>query len=278
MQPIKPIFTALFCAAVLAYSATASAALGNAKSGLEAAGKVDLDGFGAGAPQSSKIETETDLPFDRSIVTVADAQPGLYDYFASADVGNLALKVAGSLTNSGGSTLSGVEVGLLRATSEVRDVITLTTTRTDSFDVTLELIVNGNITAGAGSSASANSVLQFGTDPGTNSFDSNRYGVGAISDTLSITKTVSGSEINMDFQAFLSFSVGQVAAGDTVTGELNNTAIIKLILPQGVTVTGSQSGTFGVPIPTPVPEPETFALMTAGLALLLGATFKRRRR
>lgn len=278
MQPIKPILTALFCTAVLACSTTASAALGNAKSGLEAAGKVDLDGFGPNAPQSSKIDTEIDLPFDQSVVTVADAQPGLYEYFASADVGNLALKVAGSLTNSGASDVSDVEVGLLRASSEVRDIITLTTTRTDSFDVTLELIVNGNIAAGAGSLARANSVLQFGTNPGTNSFDGNLYGPGAISDTLSITKTVSGSEINMDFQAFLSFSVLQVAAGDTVTGELNNTAIIRLILPQDVTVTSSQSGTFGVVIPTPVPEPQTFLMMAAGILLLIGAGVARRRR
>ena len=143
--------------------------------------------------------------------------------------------------------------------------------------MTLELIVNGSITAGAGSSASANSVLQFGLDPGTNTFDSNLYGVGPISDTLSVTKTVSGTEINMDFAAFLSFVVREVAPGDTVTGLLNNTAFIKLTLPQDVIVTSSQSGTFGVPIPQPVPEPQTLVLVAAGLVLLAGARFRRQR-
>lgn len=278
MQPIRPLFVILLFAATSLPAGTANAALGNAKSALEATGRVDLDGFGPAAPISFETDAEVDLPLDRSIVTVADAQPGLYEYFASADIGNLALKVAGSVTNGGSSEIAGFEIPMLVATAEVRDVITLSTTRTDSFDVTLELIVDGSIAAGAGSTAFANSLLQFGTDPGANSFDSNIYDVGAISDTLSITRTVSGSEINMDLVAFLSFSVFQVAAGDTVTGELNNTALIRLIVPQDVTVASSQSGTFGVVIPTPVPEPQTFLVMAAGIVLLIGAGAGRRRK
>lgn len=276
MKVFKQIVIASCCAAALACAGSASAALGSAESGLEAIGGVDLDGLG-GAPGSFSIETEVDLPFDRSIVDVGDAVPGTYEYFASADVGNLALKVKGSLTNSSASALSDLEVGLLAASAEVRDVITLTTARTDSYDVTMELVVTGGIAAGDGSDARANAFLDFGPNPGSNLTDSGSYGVGAILDTLSVTRTVTGSNVSLDFTAFLSFRVLSVEAGDTVVGQLNNTAFIKLILPDDVTVASSQSGTFGVVIPTPVPEPETYAVMALGLALV-GFGFRRRMR
>lgn len=276
MKVFKQIVIASCCAAALACAGSASAALGSAESGLEATGSVDLDGFG-GAPGSFDIETEIDLPFDRSIVTVSDALPGTYEYFSSADVGNLALKVKGSLTNSSESNLSDPELGLLRASAEVRDIITLTTARTDSYDVTMELIVTGSIAAGEGSDGSANAFLDFGLATGSNGNDSGFYGTGLIADTLSVTRTVSGPEVDLDFTAFLSFRVLSVAAGDTVVGQLNNTAFIRLILPQDVIVASSQSGTFGVVIPTPVPEPETYAVMAVGLALV-SVGFRRRMR
>ena len=76
MRQLQHVLAVLLAGAVFMHAGAASAALGNAKSGLEAAGKVDLDGFEPGAPQSFKTDTEVDLPFDRSIVTVSDAQPG----------------------------------------------------------------------------------------------------------------------------------------------------------------------------------------------------------
>ncbi|MBP9118587.1 MAG: PEP-CTERM sorting domain-containing protein [Methyloversatilis sp.] len=79
----------------------------------------------------------------------------------------------------------------------------------------------------------------------------------------------------MEFEAFVSFTATRVPAGLTVSGDLSNTAFLKLILPQELTLVESGSGTFGVAIP--VPEPQVHALMLAGLAFV-GAVVARRKR
>jgi hypothetical protein len=63
-----------------------------------------------------------------------------------------------------------------------------------------------------------------------------------------------------------------------VLGELDGsdfgyTALLRLILPAGVSLTASESGTFGVPLP--IPEPQTYALMLAGFALLAFKALRR---
>ena len=94
-----------------------------------------------------------------------------------------------------------------------------------------------------------------------------------VQDTLSVTKTVSGPLVVLDIDALLSTSVFRVAPGDTVSGQLANTACLTLIVPSDVTITASDSGTFGVPIP--VPEPTTAVLSSLGLLLVLGIAKRR---
>jgi hypothetical protein len=77
----------------------------------------------------------------------------------------------------------------------------------------------------------------------------------------------------MEVEAFLSFNVLRVDPGVTVTGDLGSTAKLELVLPPGVSLVGSTSGTFAVPIP----EPRTYALMVAGL-LFVALTVRRRPR
>jgi len=64
----------------------------DATSGIEARGRVDVDGFAPTPPLSTHTESEVIQPFTRSVVSVADAQAGAFDYFASADIGTLALR------------------------------------------------------------------------------------------------------------------------------------------------------------------------------------------
>jgi hypothetical protein len=273
MTRTRHFLAALIAGSVAVYSAQAAALDSNLLSGLEARGLVDS--FGSGTPVSSLVDAETTLPFARSIVSVADSQPGLFAYSSSADIGLLELKVFGTLTNNTGAGVGNIEVPIMQVSAEVRDLITLESTLTTSYDVTLELAVNGSIvTSGGFANASANSLLELGPNPGLDAFDGALYPMGPISDTLSVTQTVFGPSVQLDLRALLSFNVHQLDAGATATGDLGNTAFLRLILPaQGVTLASSASGTFAVPIP----EPETYALMLAGLALV-GAAARRRHR
>ncbi len=269
MRPIDFLRIALMVSGVFVQAVAALALPFDATSGIEARGRADVDGFGSAPSLSNLTETEATQPFSRSVVSVTDSDAGLFEYFASADIGTLALRASATLTNSGPTDFFGSGTAILQAVAELRDIVTLTTTRTDPFDVTLQLVVNGSLAGGAGSQISANSVITLGAEGQLNTTDAARYAtIGQIQDTLSVTKTVSGSIVLLEIDALLSTTVLGVAAGDTVSGQLANTAFLSLILPSDVTITASDSGTFGVPIP--IPEPSTVLLSGLGLLLILG--------
>jgi len=250
---------------------SASALDSSVVSGMEARGSVDLDDFGPLPAISERIETIDTQPFPASSVSVADASPGFYSYSASADIGLLELKVMGSLTNTDSTPIQGLEIGALRSSAEVRDVLTVESSLPDPFEVTFEMIVHGDITGGG--NAMANAGIIFGEVDGIPGYDTGTYRMESIDDTLSVTRTVSGSSVDLAFTVGLGFRIFEVSPGATVTGDLGNTATFRLILPQGVTLADSASSTYAVQI-TPVPEPGTWAMMLSGLAMF-GARFRR---
>ena len=73
------------------------------------------------------------------------------------------------------------------------------------------------------------------------------------------------------------YGIYGLAAGATAFGDLSNTAHVRLILPEDVTIASSSSGTFGVPI-VPIPEPGSMMLSGAGLLLLAAVARKKMRR
>lgn len=242
---------------------------------IEALGRVDVDGFGGAPPTSLQTDSEQTPPFARSVVSVADGQAGFFAYSASADIGNLALRVTGSMTNDTSSDYGNREVPILSVTSQVLDVITLSSANSDPHDVTLQLEVDGSITStGGADSALANALLQLAPVGLASVTDSGSYGIGLVDDTLEVTRTFAGTSVDLALNAFLSFNVFTVDAGSTATGDLGNTAFLRLVLPQGVTVSNSASGTFAVPIP--IPEPQTWALWLGGLGGVLWAVRRRR--
>ncbi len=266
---------ALFTLTALPFvSGPAAAVLTGEISGLEATGRVDLDGFGPQPPVSNTLDTEF-APFARSIVSVSDTLPGVFSYAASADIGNQALRVAGSVTNGTASNLGEGEVAVLSASAQALDILTLTAEAPAvNVPVTMELIVNGVLSSGF---VRANSSLSFGVLGELNGSDFGSYSSGPVSDVLTVTRMISFSEqslnVSMDFNTRLLLAIMRVDPGQTVSGDLGNTALLRLILPAGVSLTASESGTFGVPLP--IPEPQTYALMLAGFALL---AFKAMRR
>jgi hypothetical protein len=235
------------------------------QTGLEVTGTVDLDSFGPLPPLSAQQQSVVTLPLPVSQLLIADSSPGVFSYSSSADIGLLQLKVFGSLSNSAASPLGNGETAVMQVRSEVRDVLTLSAATADPYIVSFELDVDGAVT-GSGQ-ALANAFLDFGVLGGAHGTDSGAYSFGLINDTLIVSRQVSGTTVDVDFTAWLNFSVTRVNAGSTVTGALDNTATMRLVLPAGVTLSNSASGTFGVPIPA-IPEPATWALWLAGLAMM----------
>jgi PEP-CTERM motif len=254
--------------ALLAASPLAAQALEpSVETGLEVIALVDLDSFGPLPPLLSQQQSVSTLPLPVSQIKISEGAGGVYIVRSSADIGLLELKVYGNVTNSSSTDVGNRETSVMTVRSEVRDVLTLNAATTDPYIVSFELDVSGAIvssSSGSGS-AQANAFLDFGLLGGPHATDTGTYFFGLIDDTLTVSREVSGATVQMDFTAWLNFNVTQVDAGSTVIGTLDNTATMRLILPPGVTLGSSASGTFGVPIP-PIPEPATWALMLAGVA------------
>lgn len=274
------------CAAVLASvlgaAAPAASALLREDTGLEASGLVDPDGrLRPGVPLSTLSEREILVPFPRSVVGVADAAAGVFDYSAEADIGLQTLKVFGQMTNASAQTQVGDGLPILNTFAQIRDVLTLTTALPGKQLVTLSLDVDGLISNDPSNPLRplANASLFFGPVGGTLANDLNSYsgdptGSLTIDDTLSVTLEIEGPSTQVMLDAQLAFSIFMLLPGETATGALHNTAFLRLTLPSGVTLASSNSGTFGEVIPTPVPVPGALLPLTATCAALA----RRRRR
>lgn len=149
---------------------------------------------------------------------------------------------------------------LINVSAQAKDVLALTAPVAGTYSVTLMLEIDGTLTPTAtAGQVIANSSVSFGLlVGGLNDTDANIYQTpGAFNDVLTVTKNVTfaqdGATVQMDFDTFISFNAFAVPANTTVAGDLSNTASLTLVLPSAVTLTGSESGTFGVP-----PEPSTY--------------------
>jgi len=235
-----------------------------AASEIEASGYTDLDGDFVLENVMRDLEPAIpNTPFARSIVGV-ESSGSNYAYSASSDIGLLELKAFAQIDNTGDTTGQNLEIGIVNAFAELDDEITLESLSLDPYDVTIELAVEGLLSFDGGDGL-AQAQLNFGPNPGFDGFDSRFWTTSQlISDTLSVTQTFTGN-VTADVGALLLVRINDADPGAILTGELSNTATLRLILPAGVTVSGSASGTFNEVI-APIPIPGALPLFASGLA------------
>ena len=188
--------------------------------------------------------------------------PG-FSYAASSDIGTGELKAFGQVINNTGDQLSEVELGIVRANARLQDVITLESDSSEDYTVTYQVDVDG-FTDFSGGSGFAGANLSTGAFSSQNDFFNTRISE-AIDETLLVERTYNGTvEQSLTVSLFLQLNVAD--DGATLTADLSNTAALTIILPPGVSITGSESGTLFevIPIPLPAAVP-LFALLSIGL-------------
>ncbi len=252
------------------------------RSGIEAAGYVDLDGSGPYFPYSEMSDAEFATPFTRSFVRVSDAPGYLYYYDAVADIGAGALKLTAVLANYNRSeSFFAQGEPLMQVSAHAKDVLTLHSALPGSFQVTLQLAVTGNILTASsiipGSTrATGNALLSFGAEAGPDTVVTRQLLPGDINELLSVTQTVTGPIVNVDFETLLNFEVTAVGPDGGAEAHLGNSALLRLLVPAGVSVIASESQAFFAPI-TVVSEPDNYAFMLTGVGLVGIAVARRRK-
>ena len=133
------------------------------------------------------------------------------------------------------------------------------------------------MTTPEGSVAFASTLIRMNEAGKLSVTDSGFYTSVVVDDTLSVTRSASGTEVTLELTTQMFYGIYGLAAGATAFRDLSNTAHVRLILPEDVTIASSSSGTFGVPI-VPIPEPGSMMLSGAGLLLLAAVARKKMRR
>jgi hypothetical protein len=257
-------------ACVLACSSAAQAA-----SELRVRGSANIDGDFT--PDSSMEDIETGPPLTRTSISVEDALPGVWHYYALADMTTPRMAIAGSLTNTGDAMFS--EVPVLAANSSLTDTIAIGSPGPDPYVITAELIVNGTLDVdGSNGTVIAEMTINpiFPNQLPQSEFAQYSTNGAIVNDVLPISYTFVGdSEFEISSRLFL--FVTQIDANTSVSIDFSNTAIIRLTIqtlggdPAPGIVIESGSGVFGT---APIPVPAALPLLGCALA---GLAFYRRR-
>ncbi len=227
---------------------------------------------------SSQSDSETGEPLVRTVVAVADEQPGDWKYSAVVDITIPKLAIFASVDNTGGGDLLGEfggEIALLRVNSSLTDTISIVAPSADPYRVTANLEVHGIYTL-AGSSGTVVALLDMNpSSPNLSSktVSKNYTGNGATGDISTPVDVLTVSfdfvgDATFDISSRLFFFVNTIDANANISADFSNTAIINLTVttlagaPIPDVVISSSSGNFGTAAPVPVP---------AALPLLLSA-------
>lgn len=181
---------------------------------------------------------------------------------------------------TGRLAVSAIATGHGRAEGEVsvRDTLSFSGLATGDNVIHFELTVTGTTSwdpppgmtiPGGFGSGSASMVIARSTNVLANTSATFKVTDKTIARTLVLDYAVTRSAPTFDFISNLAarVDVALLGLGRPVGGasmDLSNTAYLKVVLPQGVTMTSSS----GVFLTQPIPEPETWAMLLAGLGLV----------
>ncbi|MDA0821451.1 MAG: hypothetical protein O3C28_03395 [Proteobacteria bacterium] len=240
---------------------------------MRVSGRVDANGDFAFESNMSDIENAE--PFSRPSISVADQDPGEWEYLSLVDSTVPKLQVFGTITNTSGSQQSSIELGLMNVFASLRDTITITPTDLESpYQATVTMVVDGILDIdGSNSRVSAN--LNVAPQGLLSTNDFRRYDTSqtVTNDVLTTDTYQLVGESTINITSLLSFFVLSLDAGATATADFSNTAIVMLsitnlngdpLAPEEITVT-SESGNFGT---APVPLPATLPLLLSALLAL----------
>lgn len=193
---------------------------------------------------------------------------------------------AGSLA-TGRMAVSAIATGHGRAEGEVtvRDTLTFSGLASGSNIIHFEMTVTGTTSwdpppgvtlPGGFGSGSASMVITKSTNVLANTSATFKVTDKTIARTLVLDYDVARSAPTFDLTSNLAarIDVAQLGLGNPVGSasmDLGHTAYLKVVLPAGVTM-ASSSGVF---LTQPIPEPETWAMLLAGLGVL-GVASRRR--
>ncbi len=244
--------------------------LGNAQAArLEVNGGADLDADFF--REFSDHDEEEGDPLVRPAISVAASQPGVFSYFAAADIRVPKLQVAGSWSNSGGA-LGNHEGAILFANARITDTITITAPTNDPYVVTVEMLVSGTLDVD-GTDARAQASLLVAPEGQLSTFGDETYDTNGVilNDVISATYGYHGDAV-FNITSALFMSMRDINAETSMSIDFSNTAIlnIKVFAQDGTTpingfTLSSESGQFGV---TPVPLPAALPLFFSGVAWL----------
>jgi hypothetical protein len=240
---------------------------------MRVSGRVDTNGDSAF--ESNMFDIENAEPFSRPSISVADQDPGEWEYLSLVDSTVPKLQVFGTITNTSGSQQSSIEFGLMRVRASLRDTVTITPTDLErSYQATVTMVVDGVLDIdGSDSRFSANLNAAPEGVLSTNVFRLYDTSQTVTNDVLTTDTYQLIGESTINITSELSFFVTSLDAGATATADFSNTAIVILALtnlngdplaPEEITVT-SESGNFGT---APVPLPATLPLLLSALLAL----------
>ena len=265
----KNLLTALFTLLMFGASASMAASISaSAGTGVDPFEFVGESNFGLPTPPT-RVAYDDVLVFEPPSNLYRAAVSGYTD-IAAGKMGFFAQVTSAPTADE----IFGLDGGVIYGGNSIGDVLTFSPSNGEDYEVTLRLSIDGEMDLN-GAAGSVNAFLRMRTpDNILRPSQSASYNLnGAVDDVLTVSMILNGAA-QVEISAFLDFSIQSYPGAGVVTSlDFDNTAVLDLILPDGVTFVSESHALLSTP--SAVPLPPAVALM---IPALLGLVFVRRPR